>query len=109
MESDQTSESHHLPTLEWWPDYGSDLLWMRSGAGGSRIAVNDVGLSTAFQDAVQPWLAKYDDGRLPIDGPGDVRWIEQGIQLLAAARSELAGRYIIVVTEEWWGEPANDS
>jgi hypothetical protein len=28
--------------------------------------------------------------------------------LLALARSEMAGRYVVVVTEPWWGEAPAD-
>ncbi|PWC05132.1 hypothetical protein DCE94_02160 [Agromyces badenianii] len=102
------SHSRDLRTLEWWPDYGGDLFFLRSGAGGARIALEEVGLPTGLREPIQRWLLRYDDSRLPIDGPGDAVWIEEGVRLLAAARTEVADRYAVVVPEEWWREPAND-
>lgn len=102
------SQKRDLRTLEWWPDYSGDLFFLRSGAGGARIALEEVGLPTGLREATQRWLRRYDDSRLPIDGPGDPVWIEEGVRLLAAARTEVADRYAIVVTEEWWRESASD-
>src|SRR5687768_16926025 len=96
-----------LPTLEWWPDYGGDLFWSRSGEGGSRVTMDEVGLSASFQHQAEPWLELYDDSKLPMDGSGDADWLASGTRLLAAARAELAGRYVVMVTEPYWSEPDN--
>lgn len=93
-----------LPTLEWWPDYGGDLLWSRSGEGGRRIAMDEVGLSTSFRQQAEPWLELYDDSKLPIDGSGDADWLATGRRLLTEAGDELTGRYVLVVTEPYWTE-----
>lgn len=95
-------EGNPLPTLEWWPDYGGDLLWLRTGPGGRRASMAEVGLSPSFQERAARWLESYDDARLPIDGPGDSQWLATGLALLAEARAELTGRYLIVVTEPYW-------
>ena len=102
------SQDREPITLEWWPDFGGELLWLRSANGGSRISMDKVCLSPSFQVAARAWLSKYDDSRLPISGPGDAVWVAEGIQLLDAARSQVSVRYRIVVTEPWWGEPASD-
>lgn len=103
-----SDHSDLLPRLEWWPDYGGDLFTLREGAGGVRVSIDELGLSIDLTAAVRYWLATYDDLRLPIDGTGDQEWIAEGVRLLAAARRETQGRYLIVVTELWWGEPATE-
>ncbi|MET4159787.1 hypothetical protein [Agromyces sp. PvR057] len=102
------NQERDLRTLEWWPDYGGDLFFLREGAGGSRVTLDEMGLSVELREGIRRWLLSYDDSRLPIDGPGDPVWIEEGVRLLAAARAELADRCTVVVTEDWWREPASD-
>ena len=104
-DTETMADEAELPTLEWWPDYGGDLFWSRSGEGGRRVTMDEVGLSASFQQQVEPWLESYDDSKLPMDGSGDADWLASGARLLAAARAELAGRYVVMVTEPYWSEP----
>jgi hypothetical protein len=98
------ADETEIPALEWWPDYGGDLLWVRLGQGGTRVSMDEVGLSESFRQRAALWLADYDDAKLPIDGPGDADWLATGSRLLAQARSEMTGRYVVTVTEPYWGE-----
>lgn len=56
--------------LEWWPDDGGDLFFLRSGTDGSRLKIEDLGLPRVLHHAIRSWLVNY-ESRLPIDGPGD--------------------------------------
>ena len=94
--------------LEWWPDYGGQLLWLRHGPGGTALPLTDLPLSRDTRLALSDWLSAYSDDKLPMDGPGDPAWMKQGIALLARCRAELRPGYAVVVTESWWGEPAAD-
>jgi hypothetical protein len=64
----------------------------------------EVGLSGSFQERAASWLQSYDDAKLPIDGDGDAGWLAEGVRLLEDARAELAGRYVVLVTEPYWAE-----
>lgn len=97
-----------LPAVEWWPDYGGDLFYLVLGLGGERIGMDALGLSVQLQEATRTWLMSYEDTKLPVDGAGDPDWIAEGVRLLALARSEMAGRYVVVVTEPWWAEAPAD-
>lgn len=103
-ETDRKAMAHEpeAPTLEWWPDYGGDLLWSRTGQGGHRVTMAEVGLSGSFQERAASWLGSYDDAKLPIDGDGDADWLAEGVRLLEDARAELAGQYVVQVTEPYW-------
>ncbi|MCW2756939.1 MAG: cell division protein FtsK/SpoIIIE [Nocardioidaceae bacterium] len=94
--------------LEWWPDYDGQVLFLRRGRGGHPVDPATLGLSEAVLDDLQRWSSVYAEENLPIGGPGDPCWLDEGIGLLHRVRAELAGRYEVVVTEPWWGErPAN--
>lgn len=79
------ADETEVPTLEWWPDYGGDLLWSRFGQGGRRVTMAEVGLSAAFQERAASWLESYEDAKLPIDGNGDADWLAAGTRLLENA------------------------
>jgi hypothetical protein len=92
--------------LEWWPDYGNELFWLRNGRGGKRILIENLQLSATLQDALRRWVALYDDERLSAGDQSE--WIIEGIRLLAESRAELSGRFSIVVTEPYWGEQPSE-
>lgn len=94
--------------LEWWPDYGRQLLHLRDGPGGSVVPLERLPLSPGTLTALREWLSAYDDDKLPVDGPGDPMWLERGIDLLAQCRAELQPGYEVVVTEPWWGETPSE-
>lgn len=92
--------------LEWWPEYGAaGPLWVRSGRGWTAADTASLGLPSELAARLASWNADYTEDKLPIDGPGNTEWIGQGVGLLAEARTALAGRFDIVVTERWWDEP----
>lgn len=96
--------SHYLlvaTRLEWWPDYNTGPLW---SDGGREVDLAELGASAELVDQVRNWTAGYRDDRLPIDGRGDERWLQEGVQLLADIRRALGVGYEVVVTEPWWGE-----
>jgi hypothetical protein len=95
-------------TLEWWPDYGAELLFLRAGPGGNRVDPATLGLTTDLCERLSAWYAEYSEDKLPIDADGDAAWLETGRTLLHETRNELRGRYAVVVTEPWWGEPPTD-
>jgi hypothetical protein len=95
-------------TLEWWPDHGSELLFLRAGSGGERVDLATLGLTTDLCERLLTWIAEYGDDKLPTDGDGDSAWLETGRDLLHETRQELGTRYTVVVTEPWWGEPPTD-
>jgi hypothetical protein len=95
-------------TLEWWPDYGTGPLFLRDGPGGEHVPLESLDLSPDLSERLATWTADYREDKLPIDGAGDPVWIETGRELLGQARVELEGRFLIVVTEPWWGEPVTE-
>lgn len=95
-----------IAQLEWWPDYGNELFWLRNGRGGERIPIENLRLTPTLQEALRRWIARYDDENLSAGAESE--WIVEGIRLLAASRAELAGRYAIVVTEPYWGEQPSE-
>lgn len=109
MTSPRSSPRNQQPTLlEWWPDYGGDLLHVRTGPGGVSVDLLELPLSTDLKDALKAWVGNYSDDRVPGDGPGDPAWISEGAALLARCRTELSPGYEVVVTEPWWGESASE-
>ena len=92
------------PLLEWWPDYGGELLWLHAGQGGARVSLDAVGVSPELSTEITRWVTEYSDERLPLEGAGDVAWLSTGRELLFRVRAELAGRYEVIVTEPYWGE-----
>lgn len=94
-------DPHETATLEWWPDYGGDLFWLQAGRGGRRVSMAELGFSPSFQERATAWLESYDDARLPTNGPGDANWLATGLELLAEARAESAGQYVLVATEPY--------
>jgi hypothetical protein len=93
-----------LPTLEFWPDYGRGPLWAE-GQWSDPVAL---GIPAVLAEDLSAWNAKYEEHALPITGAGDPDFIAEGVQLLAGTRRALAGRYRIVTTEPWWGEPPSE-
>jgi hypothetical protein len=54
------------------------------------------------------WNSSYDEGRLPIEGPGDATWLQEGADLLIEIRVALGERVKVVATEPWWRLPDED-
>lgn len=50
------------------------------------------------------WNSQYEEDRLPLDGPGNVEWLPEGVSLLRQLRIDLGDAVDLVVTEPWWGE-----
>ncbi len=90
--------------LEFWPDYNSEPLWDKD----QPVPLAEHRLPPDLTLRISDWLARYDESRLPIDGPGDQEWLYEGKGILRELREALSDRYEIVVTEPWWGEPASD-
>ena len=93
-----------LPVLEFWPDYGAGPLWDQ----GASVALEAVGLPSQLAARLAAFGEAYQEGRLPLDGPGDTDYLAEGKRLLGAVREALAGRYRVLVTEPWWGEEPSD-
>jgi hypothetical protein len=94
-----------LPALEFWPDYGDGPLW----SGGDAVDLDAVGLAADLVARLTAFNEAYQEGRLPLDGPGDLPYLAEGERLLHAVREALDGQYRVLVTEPWWGEePSED-
>jgi hypothetical protein len=92
--------------LVFWPDSSGGPLWDEAG---EQLPLAALPVADDVRDRAQAWVAQYDDGRLPIDRPGDVVWLEEGRGVLSELRQALGGGYDVVVTEPWWGEePVGD-
>jgi hypothetical protein len=91
-------------TLEWWPDYRGGPLWKASGRGGQQVDSGALGLPPDLAMRLAAWNEQYAEDKLPIAGVGDAEWLQQGLRLLTEVRRSLAGRFVIAVTEPWWGE-----
>lgn len=91
--------------LEFWPDYGSGPLWQRGGAPADLVTL---GLSANLAERLRLFNDAYEEDRLPLDGGGDAEYLAAGVRLLAEVREALAGRFLVVVTEPWWGEAPAD-
>jgi len=94
-----------IPVLEFWPDYGPGPLWTAGGEWAEPLAL---GLPATLAERLSGWNAGYEEHRLPLEGPGDQVYIAAGVRLLADVRQALVGRYRVVTTEPWWGEPPWD-
>lgn len=86
-----------MQELEFWPDYGPGPLW----ASGVAVPPDGLGLPDDLAEQLRAWNAQYEEDKLPIDGPGDGEWLNEGRRLLGALRSAL-GTATVVVTEPWW-------
>ena len=90
-----------MTRFEFWPDYGPGPLWTEDG---KPVPVDALGLPTDLAERLRAWNAKYDEDKIPVDGPGDVAWLEEGKELLRRTREALGPHCRVVVTEPWWGE-----
>ncbi|WP_416430459.1 hypothetical protein [Paenarthrobacter nicotinovorans] len=87
--------------LEFWPDYGPGPLWSDEG---NAVDLGSLGISPELAEQVRFWNSQYGEGRIPIDGPGDIEWLAEGVGLLRQLRADLGNGVDVVVTEPWWGE-----
>jgi len=71
--------------LEFWPDYGSGPLWTH----GAVISPSDVDVDPSLAERLIRWNAEYTEDKIPLDGPGDSRWMTEGRNLLAERRAKL--------------------
>jgi hypothetical protein len=94
-----------LPPLEFWPDYGPGPLWQRGGTPADPAAL---GLPADLVERLRAFNDAYEEERLPVEGGGDPDYLTTGVRLLADVRDALDGRFRVVVTEPWWGEPASE-
>jgi hypothetical protein len=89
-----------VTTLEFWPDYGSGPLW----EDGKAIDPLSIGLPHELADEIAAWNREYVEDKLPLEGRGDVAWLNEGVTLLHRMRAALGVGIPVVVTEPWWGE-----
>lgn len=87
--------------LEFWPDYGPGPLW---NDNGKPIDPESLGISPDLAERVRLWNSRYEEGRIPLDGPGAAAWLAEGVGLLRQLRNDLGDDVDLVVTEPWWGE-----
>ncbi|WP_460666356.1 hypothetical protein [Kribbella swartbergensis] len=92
-------------TLEFWPDYGQGPLWDEQGRA---VNLDELDLPPALVERIRNWHGRYEEDRLPIDGPGDSGWLSEGLELLSSIRSSLTD-IRVVVTEPWWDETDSDA
>ena len=89
------------PTGSSPPDYGSGPLWTE---GGKPADLTSLEVDPDLVEKLVAWNAAYEEDKVPIDGPGDSAWLQEGRQLLMEVRDALGNDYRVVVTEPWWGE-----
>ncbi len=79
---------------------------MAQGRCGSAVAVppEDLDIPEPLASHLRSWNASYEEWKIPVEGPGDAPWVEEGIRLLRATREALGPGTEVVVTEPWWGE-----
>lgn len=87
--------------VEFWPDYGSGPLWHRNGEPADLATL---GLAPELVERLTDWNSRYEETNLPIDGPGNRSYLDEGSRLLRMVRGSVGPRYRVVVTEPWWGE-----
>jgi hypothetical protein len=91
-------------SLEFWPERQGGPPW--TGLGVS-VDLDTLSLPGDRKDRVPTWFRLYDDDKLPIDGPGEEQWLDDGRRLSSELRDAVEGRFEVIVTEPWWGaEPA---
>ena len=90
--------------LEWWPEHVGGPIW----DSAKSVSPEELGLAPDLIERLARWNASYGDNRLPIDGPGDPAWLQEGADLLREVRVALGERVEVVVTEPWWGVPDED-
>lgn len=87
--------------VEFWPDYGPGPLW---DDGGRVVELDGLGLAPELVERIRSWHGRYEEERIPVNGPGDPVWLAEGRELLAAIRAALPD-VTVVVNEPWWDEP----
>lgn len=90
-----------MTRLEFRPDYGPGPLWTEEG---KPVDLPSLGFPPGLVERVRLWNSQYEEGKIPIKGPGDTEWIGEGVALLRHIRSGLCHGVDVVVTEPWWGE-----
>jgi hypothetical protein len=63
-----------------------------------------LGIPPELAERVRLWNSLYEEDKIPLDGPGDVEWLAEGVILLHQLRDELGPGVDVVVTEPWWGK-----
>jgi hypothetical protein len=101
MERSVRRQTAVVTVLEFWPDYGPGPLWTEDGKAADLAALP---MERDLVERVTAWNAAYSEDKVPLDGPGDVAWLSQGVRLLGEVRAALHDHYQVVVTEPWWGE-----
>ena len=88
-----------MRTLEFWPDYGGQLLH----EDGVPVVLDGLGLSAHLLDRVARWLRTYDDALLE-PTKGDHAWVTEGRTLFELLSSALRDRDIELTDwEGYWG------
>jgi len=86
--------------LEFWPDYGAGPLWL----GGRAVEPEDLELDPSLATRLRDWNARYEEWKIPLDGPGDEEWLAEGRQLLQDVRQVLGPAYELGANEDWWDD-----
>jgi len=87
--------------FEFWPDYGARPLWTERGEA---VDLDLIELPGALREHLRIWNQSYDEGTIPVEGPGDPDWLREGAELLRQVREALGSDVQVVVTEPWWGD-----
>ncbi len=90
-----------MTSFEFWPDYGQGPLWTNEGKPADLGALP---LGDDLLSRLTDWNARYTEERIPVEGPGDVAWLSEGMALLHRVRQALGPDHEVVVTEPWWNE-----
>lgn len=90
-----------MTLFEFWPDYGPGPLWTEDGRPADPEALP---LGDDLVRSLRDWNARYEEDRIPVEGPGDASWLGEGKVLLQRVREALGPSHEVVVTEPWWGE-----
>lgn len=84
--------------LGFWPDYGPGPLWL----DGRAVDPEDVDLDAALAKRLRDWNARYEERKIPLQGPRDEGWLGEGRLLLQDVRQALGPDYDVGANEDWW-------
>jgi hypothetical protein len=90
--------------FEFWPDYGAGPLW---DEGGKPADLAYLPIDRDLADRLADWNARYSEEKVPLEGPGDEAWVNEGRRLLVEVRQALTGEHEVIVSEPWWVSRSN--
>jgi hypothetical protein len=97
----EVRDTLEMTLLEFWPDHGPGPLWTDDG---KPVDLRSLDLSVDLVEQLEDWNSQYAEKKIPLEGLGDARWLNEGRNLLCRTRDALGPGYQLVVTEPWWGE-----